>query len=251
MRKLYKSSAAIVASVAISAGVTVAATGTAQAAPSCNTVAQCAAGSTPVLKMGKRSNDVARLQRSLTQAGYKVPATGYFGTMTRSALVRYQKANGVPGTGVAAQLTWASLQGKKSAAKAAKAAPAAKAAAPAAAPATGKAAAAVSYALAQVGKPYAHGAAGPSAFDCSGLTSAAYRSAGTSIPRTSQAQRSGGQRVSMSNIQPGDLVIYYGGASHVGIYIGNGKIVHSSRPGKPVSVVGVNTMPVNSVVRYA
>ncbi|GAB3700929.1 C40 family peptidase [Mariniluteicoccus flavus] len=256
MRNIYKSSAALVATAALGASFAVATAGTAQAAPSCNTVAQCAAGSQPTLKIGKRNGDVKRLQRSLTKAGFKVPATGYFGTMTRSALIRYQRANGVPATGTAATLTWTALQGGKAAAPRAAAAVAPRAAAapapaPAAAPASGRAGAAVSFALAQQGKPYGYGATGPGAYDCSGLTMAAMRSAGISVPRTSQAQAAGGRTVSLSQAQPGDLVIYYGGASHVGMYIGNGKIVHSSRPGKPVSVVSVTSMPVNKVVRYA
>lgn len=255
MRKIFKNSAAAAATVALAGSFAVATAGTAEAAPSCSTVAQCAAGSQPTLKMGKRSGDVKRLQRSLTKAGYSVPATGYFGTMTRSALIRYQKANGVPATGTAATLTWTALQGGKANASRGAATPAAAAApaaaAPEAAPASGAAGKAVSFALAQQGKPYGYGATGPSSYDCSGLTMAAYRAAGISIPRTSQAQASGGRTVSLSQAQPGDIVVYYSGASHVGLYIGNGKIVHSSRPGKPVSVVPVGSMPVNKVVRYA
>lgn len=251
MRKLFKSSAAIAASVALGSTIAVTAIGTAEAAE-CSTVSQCAAGSTPTLKVGKRSSDVKRLQKSLTKAGFSVPATGYYGSMTRSAVIRYQRANNVPTTGVTASLTWGSLQGKTGSTKAAPRA-AAQQAAPAAnavVRSTGGKAAAVSFALAQVGKPYAYGATGPNAYDCSGLTSAALRAAGVSIPRTSQAQLSGGQRISLSQAQPGDLVVYYSGASHVGLYIGDGKIVHSSRPGKPVSVVSVNSMPIAGVVRY-
>lgn len=253
MRNLVKSSAALAATTALGASFAVATAGTAEAAPSCSTVAQCAAGSTPTLRVGSRGADVARLQRSLTKAGFKVPATGYFGSMTRAALRRYQSANGVPSTGTAAQLTWGALQGGRASAPRAAAAPAARAAAAApaaAAPASGRAAAAVSFALAQQGKAYGYGATGPSAYDCSGLTMAAMRAAGVSVPRTSQAQAAGGRTVPLSQAQPGDLVIYYSGASHVGIYIGDGKVVHSSRPGKPVSVASVTSMPVNKVVRY-
>ena len=114
---------------------------------------------------------------------------------------------------------------------------------------SGGAAAAVAFALAQLGDSYAYGGRGPNAWDCSGLTSGAWAAAGVSIPRTSQGQLYGMSRVSMNALQPGDIVAYYGGASHVGIYIGNGQIVHSSRPGRPVSIAGVYSMPVAGAAR--
>jgi cell wall-associated NlpC family hydrolase len=92
---------------------------------------------------------------------------------------------------------------------------------------------AVAYARAQLGKPYVYGATGPSSYDCSGLTMSAWRAAGVSIPRTSQAQWSGLARVPASAVQPGDLVIY-NGAGHVAIYIGGGQIIEAPRPGKAV-----------------
>lgn len=95
------------------------------------------------------------------------------------------------------------------------------------------AARAVAYARAQLGKPYVYGATGPGSYDCSGLTQAAWRAAGVSIPRTSQDQWSGLARVSASAVQPGDLVVY-NGAGHVALYIGNGQIIEAPRPGKSV-----------------
>ncbi|WP_107400439.1 transglycosylase family protein [Streptomyces africanus] len=92
---------------------------------------------------------------------------------------------------------------------------------------------AVSYARAQLGKPYAYGATGPDSYDCSGLTMAAWRAAGVSIPRTSHAQWSGLARVPASAVQPGDLVVY-NGAGHVAIYVGDGQIIEAPRPGKVV-----------------
>ena len=105
-------------------------------------------------------------------------------------------------------------------------------------------------ALAQLGKPYGWGAAGPDAFDCSGLMVWAYSQNGKSIPRTSQAQLAGGTPVSMSDLQPGDIVGYYPGVTHVGMYIGNGQVVHASDYGIPVQVVPLNSMPVQGAVRY-
>ena len=102
----------------------------------------------------------------------------------------------------------------------------------------------------KIGEPYAWGATGPSSFDCSGLTSWAYAQAGKQIPRTSQAQASGGTPVAISDLQPGDIVAYYGGASHVGIYVGNGKIVDALNSGSPVTERPLNYMPIHSAVRF-
>ncbi|HEV7626972.1 MAG TPA: C40 family peptidase, partial [Streptomyces sp.] len=93
---------------------------------------------------------------------------------------------------------------------------------------------AVRFALRQIGKPYRFGAAGPKAFDCSGLTSKAWRKAGRSIPRTSQGQWNSLRHVPMKKMRPGDLVVYYRTASHVAMYAGRGKIVHAPRPGSAV-----------------
>jgi cell wall-associated NlpC family hydrolase len=102
---------------------------------------------------------------------------------------------------------------------------------------------AVDTALAQRGDMYLYGAAGPDRFDCSGLTSFAYKAAGISLPRTARAQSTFGTPVSKANLKPGDLVFFYSPVSHVGMYIGNGQMVHSSRAGKPVSVVSLDAMP--------
>ena len=102
----------------------------------------------------------------------------------------------------------------------------------------------------RVGSPYAWGATGPSSFDCSGLTSWAYQEAGISIPRTSQAQIGGGTAVAKSDLQPGDIVAFYGGATHVGIYAGNGQVVHAPYSGTTVSYAPVDSMPFYGATRY-
>ena len=116
-------------------------------------------------------------------------------------------------------------------------------------PASGRAGAAVSYALAQVGDAYVYGAAGPDAFDCSGLTMMAWAQAGVSLPHSSGAQMGSGPSVSQSQLQPGDLVFYYSPVSHVGIYIGNGMIVHAANPSTGVTTAPVNSMPYSGAVR--
>ena len=111
--------------------------------------------------------------------------------------------------------------------------------------------AAVDAALAQLGAPYEWGAAGPSAFDCSGLMVWAYQQIGKSIPRTSQAQLAGGTPVSRDQLQPGDIIGFYPGVTHVGMYIGDGKIVHASDYGIPVQVVSIDQGgPYQGAVRY-
>ena len=116
---------------------------------------------------------------------------------------------------------------------------------------SGRAQQAISYALAQVGKGYVMGTAGPSTFDCSGLMYAAYKQVGISLPRTSQTQISAGTSVSKGDLQPGDLVFYYSGITHVGMYIGNGQIVHAANPRSGVVTASVNSMPFAGARRVA
>jgi cell wall-associated NlpC family hydrolase len=114
---------------------------------------------------------------------------------------------------------------------------------------SGNAGAAVNYALAQVGDAYVYGASGPNAFDCSGLTMMAWAQGGVGLPHSSSAQFNMGTPVSSSQLQPGDLVFYYSPVSHVGIYIGNGQIVHAANPSTGVAVAPVNSMPFSGAVR--
>ncbi|MEU6165537.1 C40 family peptidase [Streptomyces tanashiensis] len=112
-----------------------------------------------------------------------------------------------------------------------------------------RAAEAISFARAQLGKPYVWGATGPSAYDCSGLTQAAWRAAGISLPRTTYTQINAGRRVSRSQLAPGDLVFFYSGISHVGLYIGGGQMIHAPRPGAPVRIAPVDEMPFAGATR--
>ncbi|MDF3142317.1 MULTISPECIES: C40 family peptidase [unclassified Streptomyces] len=123
-------------------------------------------------------------------------------------------------------------------------------AAPSRAP-NSRAASAISYAHTKLGSPYVWGATGPDAFDCSGLTQAAYRSAGISLPRTTYAQIDAGRRVSRAELLPGDLVFFYSGISHVGLYIGNGQMIHAPNPSAPVRVAPLDEMPFAGATRVA
>jgi len=116
-------------------------------------------------------------------------------------------------------------------------------------PVSGRAGVAVQTALAQLGDPYVWGADGPDSFDCSGLMMYAWGKAGVSLPHSSKEQASSGRRVSKDQLMPGDLVFYYSPISHVAMYIGNGRIVHASRPGKPVKTDPIDLMPYNTAVR--
>lgn len=108
---------------------------------------------------------------------------------------------------------------------------------------------AIAYAVAQIGKPYRWGATGPTAFDCSGLTSKAWASANVPVGRTSQEQWRQLPRVGLERLRPGDLVVYFPGATHVGLYLGDGRVVHAPRPGSRVKVSPIAANPVLGAVR--
>ncbi|BBY09099.1 peptidoglycan hydrolase RipC [Mycobacterium noviomagense] len=122
---------------------------------------------------------------------------------------------------------------------------------PPAGPGSGAAAVAVQAALTQVGQPYAWGGAAPGGFDCSGLVMWAFQQAGIPLPHSSQALANGGQPIALSDLQPGDVLTFYSDASHAGIYIGDGLMVHSSTYGQPVRVVPMTSSgPIHNARRY-
>lgn len=125
--------------------------------------------------------------------------------------------------------------------------PASKPAAPASAPSSG--ARALSAAATAKGTPYVWGGTGPSGFDCSGLVQWAYRKAGITLPRSSQAQSTVGTPVSERDLQPGDLVFFYRPVSHVGIYLGGGQVLHAPEPGDVVKVSPISRMPFHNARR--
>ncbi|MCD0482921.1 NlpC/P60 family protein [Streptacidiphilus sp. ASG 303] len=108
---------------------------------------------------------------------------------------------------------------------------------------------AVRYAFEQLGKPYVWGGSGPDVFDCSGLTSQAWLHAGLPIPRTSQQQWAQLRHVPLDQLRPGDLVVYFPGATHVAMYIGAGLIIQAPRPGAFVKVSPMAAMPILGAVR--
>jgi peptidoglycan DL-endopeptidase CwlO len=106
-----------------------------------------------------------------------------------------------------------------------------------------KGAKALAYAKAQLGEPYARSGDGPSSWDCSGLTMMAWGSVGVSLPHSSRQQFSRGQPVAKTDLQSGDLVFFYSDIHHVGLYAGNGQVIHAPRPGKSVEYIKMSYMP--------
>jgi cell wall-associated NlpC family hydrolase len=200
-----------------------------------------AQGSKPTLHRGHRSSTVKRLQLALRSSGYgKLNGTGYYGPATSAAVKALQKFQGWRQTGTTTAGVWKALQAggatkvkvttaKKTTTKKSTS--------------TSKGAKALRFAKKQLGDSYRYGAQGPNAWDCSGLTKGSWKAAGVKLPRTSQAQYHVGKKVSKSHLRKGDLVFFYSGRSHVAIYAGNGKVIHASRPGKPVAYIKMKYMP--------
>jgi cell wall-associated NlpC family hydrolase len=212
-------------------------------------VALIAYGSRPTLSVGDRGGHVVRLQRALRAAGYTtLTGTGFYGTNTVSAVKAVQRGNGFKATGIVGPKFWRLLQSGKL--KPGKKAPAPRPAV-ASAKASTKAAKALAFAKRQVGDSYGYGATGPNRWDCSGLTQGAYKAAGVKLPHSSRGQMKYGRSVSKSALKPGDLVFFYSPVSHVAIYAGNGKVIHASRPGKPVGYIKMAYMPFAAARRIA
>ncbi len=197
-------------------------------------------GETPELKSGAKGADVVRLQLALRAAGYsKVPTNGTFGKSTVTAVKSAQKRRDLKQTGVVTAGLWKALQKGRVTAPSAKKAPAVKKKKAH----RSKGLRALAYARKQLGDGYRYGGTGPKKWDCSGLTMKSWKSVGVKLPRTSRAQFHVGKKVKKSNLRKGDLVFFYSGISHVGIYAGKGKIIHASRPGHPVAYIKIKYMP--------
>ena len=113
----------------------------------------------------------------------------------------------------------------------------------------GPAGIAIRYAYGQLGRPYQWGAAGPESYDCSGLTMAAWHAAGVSLPHSAAMQWAQVAHVSRADLQPGDLVFYYGNIHHVGMYVGDDRIIHAPTVGEPVSIAPIDEAPIHGYGR--
>ncbi|WP_243708758.1 NlpC/P60 family protein [Actinomadura sp. GC306] len=115
----------------------------------------------------------------------------------------------------------------------------------------GKAAQALRAAMGKIGRPYVWGAAGPSSFDCSGLVMWAYRQVGINLPHYTGSQWTAGTHINRSQLQPGDLVFFYADLHHVGLYVGDGKMLHAPRTGDVVKIAPMGGRPYAGAVRVA
>ena len=211
-------------------------------------IALIAYGSRPALSVGDRGVHVIRLQRALRAAGYPtLTGTGFYGSKTATAVKAVQRGNGFRATGVVGPRFWRLLQsGKLKKGRTTASTPAV-----ASARASNKAAIALAFARRQVGDSYGYGGSGPNRWDCSGLTQGAYRAAGVALPHSSRGQMRYGRAIAKRNLRPGDLVFFYSPVSHVAIYAGSGKVIHASRPGKPVGYITMAYMPFAGARRIA
>ncbi|HZC26336.1 MAG TPA: NlpC/P60 family protein [Actinopolymorphaceae bacterium] len=116
-------------------------------------------------------------------------------------------------------------------------------------PAGTRGATAVNFARAQLGEPYVFGADGPDSWDCSGLTMMAWRQAGVSLPHSAHEQYNVSSKVSRDNLAPGDLVLYYSDMHHIGIYAGDGMVIHAPNPSSSVEYIDMDVMPIAGFVR--
>ena len=107
----------------------------------------------------------------------------------------------------------------------------------------GKAQVVVNFVYAQLGEPYKYGAAGPDAWDCSGLVMGAYRQIGVYLPHSARQQYNSTNRVSREDLKPGDIVFFYSDLHHDGIYIGNNMVIHAPQPGEFVEKISIDAMP--------
>ena len=203
-----------------------------------------AQGTTPALAKGDQGDDVVRLQQSLRAAGYsKVTDTATVDAATVTAVKAAQKLRHLPRTGEVDTALWTALQKGKVKAVTVVKKPVVKKKKAKKHHASGRGSKVLAFARRQLGEPYRYGAAGPNRWDCSGLTMKAYRTVGVHLPHSARAQFHRGHKVSRSHLRKGDLVFFYSSPSHVAIYAGHGKVIHASRPGKPVAYIKIKYMP--------
>lgn len=167
---------------------------------------------TVTLSYGIRTSEVKNLQNDLKSLGYfKATSTGYFGSITKSAVISYQKANGLTADGIVGKKTSRSIKVNRI----------------------------VQIAKSCLGDPYVWGGTTTSGFDCSGFTQYVFKNARVSILRTAAQQYTQGTWISKSNLKVGDLVFfttYAAGASHVGIYLGNDQFIHASSGARKIVI---------------
>ncbi|WP_058235485.1 C40 family peptidase [Devriesea agamarum] len=188
----------------------------AAAAPAYANAKPLVAPAGPRMLWGSRGDSVRDLQKALNDNDANLAEDGIFGPRTHRAVINYQSENGLRVDGIVGPQTRASLAGNGGdTVEASYSAP----------QRSTSSNTIVRAARSQIGTTYRYGGNTPNGFDCSGLVRFAYAQAGIDVPRTSYQQRATGTRISQSEARPGDLVAYPG---HVGIYLGNGKVIDAS-----------------------
>ena len=203
-----------------------------------------AQGSTPSLKHGDRTSSVRRLQLALRALGHgELPGTTLYGDLTEAAVKTLQAKVGLAVTGKTSDPEWAVLQNGGQALPGGSGGSGGSGGGTVTTPAATKGEAALAFAKKQLGEKYKYAAAGPDKWDCSGLTMKAWSAAGVSLPHSSKAQYKIGAKIAKADLRPGDLVFFYDGPSHVGIYAGDGQVIHAPKPGKTVTYIKIAYMP--------
>lgn len=219
--KLRITLAAVAAAAATSfTGIAV---GAPQAHADMTPASSCAKADTVKLRNGSQGASVKYAQCLLNNHGAKIAVDGKFGPKTLSATKDFQRSKGLAVDGIIGPKTWSALEGNSGGGGGDESP-------------SSKADKVIDFARSQKGKPYVWGANGPNSYDCSGLTRAAYRKAGVELPRVSRDQAKQGKHVKSSDRKPGDLMYWPG---HVGIYAGNGKVIHASSSKQKVVESGV------------
>ncbi len=173
--------------------------------------------SAAAFRFGDQGSEIAEIQAALASQGYDVTADGDFGPATQAAVQAFQSANGLDNDGLVGAMTYQALLGRNM-------------------PDVSRGSNYISRRIINssfnyIGVPYVFGGTSPSGFDCSGFTSYVFANAGIYLPRTADAQFDAGMPISKGELQPGDLVFfqtYTYGASHCGIYLGDGQFIHAS-----------------------
>jgi len=186
----------------------------------------------PVVKLGDTNDAVYNLQMELKKRGfYHADVDSNFGSYTKTAVIAFQQAVGIEDDGIVGGGTWQALRDPAGITEASRGF-------------SGKLGQQIaSFAQGFLGVPYAWGGVSPGGFDCSGFVYYVYNQYGISLPRVADEQYESGQRVSLNDIQPGDLVFYSTytpGPSHVGIYVDNGQFVHASSGADQVTITAMS-----------
>lgn len=185
--------------------------------------------SSSTLKRGSTGAAVKQLQGNLIMLGYlNDTADGIFGAKTESAVAQYQRRNGLTSDGLAGSKTTSAIGSE-----------------------VVRINKIIDTAKKYLGTDYVYGGSTPqTGFDCSGLTQYSFGQAGITIPRVSYEQAAGGRSVPRSQIRIGDIVAFNSPVSHVGIYIGNNKFIHSPKTGDVVKITDLKYMNLTAIRRY-